>query len=106
MSLYWMVNGQCPDEVMVKLTKWAGIETLSFPRWRDTYCDSKRPLVYVYTRSGGANRQHYKKAIDACKMAPTFSQDKDDDNDNTYMMFTYRILPEHIVEWQKMMDKK
>ena len=100
MSLYWLINGKRSAATVELIDKWAGIESGTFPRWRDSSVDSTAPLVRITTRSGGDNREEYADQIAACCAYATFVSEEDADFDCTYMIFTFSILPEYVDDWK------
>ncbi|ARA72106.1 hypothetical protein BNJ_00283 [Kaumoebavirus] len=100
MSLYWILAGKRSEETVEKLYKMAGITGIDPPRWRDTYISIKKPVVKVLTRTGGGNREAYEDCNDEMTEYDTYIKDKDCHWDTTYAVFSYKILPEYIAEWE------
>lgn len=93
-----MLNSTPSEDEYSKFTRWAGLEDVNFPRFRDIYVSSNNPIVNVITRTGGGNREYYEN--DACTDVPTYISDKDMDYDSTYAKFKYKILPKYVDEWK------
>lgn len=101
MTSYWLINGKRSNDTVEKLSLWAGIEHIEFPRWRDTYMSTKKPIVTVITRTGGGNRERFETENDSCCHVDTFIREYDDRYDCTYCKFRYRIKDEYLGEWRK-----
>jgi hypothetical protein len=76
-----------------------------YPRFRDCFlADEEHPEydnhIFVYTRTGGGNRESYEDENDDMTMMETYVTDYDDDFDCTYATWVFRV-PE---KWKKDYD--
>ena len=63
-------------------------------RFRDAWVekgDDGEPVIAVYTRIGGPNREDYAAVIDALAAHPQYIRDADDSFDATYATFWFRV---------------
>ncbi len=105
MSLYNMLHGVNPASGL--LLGLAGFDSVSdVGRFRDAYvdCDSGEPLIAIYTRNGGGNRDHWNDEAEegrecgctgctityALPSLPGYVRDEDDDFDCTYCTVWFR----------------
>lgn len=69
-------------------------------RFRDAWVekgDDGEPVIAIYTRNGGGNREDYEDVIDGLQGHPLYLRDADDDFDSTYATFYFRT-PDELVE--------
>lgn len=61
--------------------------------------DGDQPVICVYTRNGGGNREHYHGADDHCTAChgeyatehPSYLSDADDEFDSTYRTYRFKV---------------
>jgi hypothetical protein len=99
MSLYNMICGNNP--LLHLYIRILGMDQLP-PRFRDAYvtigpADEPAKIV-LYTRTGGGNRAEYAAQNEALTKHPLYERDFDDDFDNTYAHWVFRVPPEHVNE--------
>lgn len=73
-------------------------DELDLGRFRDIWYEDGEdgmPVIRVYTRNGGGNREDYAKAIESMRAHPYYIADEDDDFDSTYASFWFGFAPEH-----------
>jgi len=103
MSLYNMLFGDNVDSVpllgMINVTK------DDFCRYRDVYLNKEGTIITVLTRLGGNNREDYEYVFEEMKENPFYIKDYDDDFDNTYAYFEFKV-PEKYSGTCKMMAPK
>lgn len=92
MSLYGMLNPESSDRSVL-------LAVIGFPdvgRYRDAWVekDEGGPVLAVYTRNGGGNRESYSDVIDDLQNHPQYLSDEDDDYDCTYATFRFRVPDE------------
>ncbi|MFJ9633701.1 hypothetical protein ACIRU8_39015 [Streptomyces sp. NPDC101175] len=61
-------------------------------RFRDAWVekgDSGEPVIVIYTRNGGGNREEYEDVIADLQAHPLYLRDADDDFDATYATFYF-----------------
>lgn len=76
-------------------------------RFRDAWVekgDDGEPIIVIYTRNGGGNRECYchdhpepgclEQVIEDLQADPLYLSDEDDDGDRTYASFRFRCPPE------------
>lgn len=78
------------------ILKFANLTRHMFPRYRDVFLCDEGVNVIVYTRIGGPNREDYKQEIIDIRKHKQFINDYDDDFDNTYAYFKFKVLPEYL----------
>lgn len=68
-------------------------------RYRDAWVekdpDGGDPIIAIYTRNGGGNRESYEFEIELLQLHPQYIRDADDDFDSTYATFYFRAPKEH-----------
>lgn len=66
-------------------------------RYRDSWVEEHdgKPVVVMYTRTGGGNREDYQDSISAMQANPNYIKDHDDPYDSTYAMFYFRVPEEN-----------
>lgn len=89
MSLYNLLFGKNPDTALVLAI--IGLKEHDIERFRD--CGVTQDGVYVYTRTGGGNREEYQNKI--LTSSPYYRYDEDDGFDSTYATY-YFDFPEEI----------
>jgi hypothetical protein len=76
-----------------------GLKMEDIPRFRDVYTkldrlDSfgiKEPLIVVYTRTGGGNRDDHREKNDAMAHHPLHAADYDDSFDSTFAHWEFKV---------------
>jgi hypothetical protein len=66
-------------------------------RFRDAWVERQGdapPLLVIYTRNGGGNREDLAEAIEAMQAHPLYVRDEDDAFDPTYATFWFRVPEE------------
>jgi hypothetical protein len=66
-------------------------------RYRDAWIETQGdapPLLVVYTRNGGGNRDDQDAAISAMQAHPLYVKDQDDSYDSTYATFWFEVPAE------------
>jgi hypothetical protein len=69
-------------------------------RFRDAWVEKGEdgePVIAIYTRNGGGNRESYEEVITGLQAHPLYLRDADDDFDSTYATF-YFSAPEELRE--------
>jgi hypothetical protein len=69
-------------------------------RFRDAWVekgDGNQPVIAIYTRNGGGNRESYEDVIAGLQSHPLYLRDADDDFDSTYATF-YFSTPDELIE--------
>lgn len=106
MALYNILYGR-PTENKTKfvdlLFNW-NISVDDFPRFRNVEIEVDRPIVSVYTRIGGGNREYYQEEIEKLEKLEGYSYDEDDDYDCTYATFYYNIPERNHHYWRQYID--
>lgn len=85
----------------------------SIGRFRDAWIerDGETPIIAIYTRNGGGNRQHYDDSCDAsctgCVMEKIvehqyYLRDADDEFDRTYATIYFSTPPEFVDEFAQL----
>lgn len=101
-NMYNQMHGENKDAVA--LLGMIGCTREMFCRYRDTYiCDNGNNII-VYTRLGGSNRPDYKETIEIIRTNPNYLEDYDDDFDETYAYFKFKV-PENYLDTTKKMYK-
>lgn len=65
-------------------------------RLRDVYLSKDRTRVVIFTRIGGGNRSYHSPAITKLRNFKGYVTDYDDEFDNTYASFEYKIPQEKL----------
>jgi hypothetical protein len=67
-------------------------------RFRDAWVETSDngPVIAVYTRIGGGNREGYAEFIERNQANPHYIRDADDDFDSTYATFYFRTPDEWV----------
>ena len=66
-------------------------------RFRDAWVEKNEdgePVIAIYTRNGGGNRESYEDVIADLQDHPLYLRDADDDFDSTYATFYFRAPDE------------
>ncbi len=106
-GLYNVINGVQPSTWFI--LPMLGKHPDEYPRFRDCFVGKmwrnkekdeygipvwhhgKEQLISVYTRVGGNNRPDYQKEIEIMKKMSEYVEDFDDDFDNTFAIFVFRV---------------
>lgn len=100
MSLYSMLMGENKDADI--FLKGLNLKRNDFERYRDAYLNSDGTKIIIYTRLGGNNREYYTERILDLRMHDLYLEDYDDEYDNTYAYFVFKV-PEHLAALCKKM---
>ncbi|MFJ4785061.1 hypothetical protein [Streptomyces sp. NPDC088794] len=68
-------------------------------RFRDAWVekgDGGLPVIAIYTRNGGGNRESYEDVIAGLQSHPLYLRDADDDFDSTYATFYFSTPAEFV----------
>jgi hypothetical protein len=87
MSMYNLIHGE--NKMASLLLGLLGLFRDDIPRYRDCFWNGER--IGIYTRVGGGNRDDYEEGIAFLRAQPTYISDVDDDFDNTYATFYFRM---------------
>ena len=94
MSLYNLLFGENKDTNVllgvIELTK------QDFSRFRDIFLNKEGTKIIVLTRLGGGNRKEYKERIEILRRNKYYIRDYDDDYDNTYAYFEFKIQDKYL----------
>lgn len=88
MSLYNMMNGYNPSCLI--FMPMLGRKQDEYPRFRDCFLDDDQQHIIIYTRVGGGNRA-CGYGEDALYADPNFVDTWDDEYDNTYGYYRFRV---------------
>lgn len=87
MSMYNMLNGVNPlSKILCNIL---AIDFNSIERFRDSGIDKENKIIWIYTRTGGNNREGYKNKVLTDNI--NYIKDYDDDYDSTYATFEFKI---------------
>lgn len=79
------------------------------PRYRDSWAEideNGTPRFAIYTRVGGGNREDYEEQIAYLQSNPFYLLDRDDDFDETYATFYFRMpAPQELID-ADLLDEK
>ena len=78
----------------------AALDNPDIGRFRDAWVEKSadgEPVIAIYTRNGGGNREDYEDVIADLQDHPLYLRDADDDFDSTYATFYFRT-PDELVE--------
>lgn len=89
MSLYNALLGK--NDRYKEILELVDLNEGDIERFRDAYLSEDARIVKVYTRTGGPNRSSYQTFINWMKTYSTYIKDYDDDFDNTFMTFEFRV---------------
>lgn len=106
MSLYNLVMGENTG-LRLLVAPFLPVPPEAFPRYRDVFLlDEDQPNfnqhVFVYTRTGGNNREAY--GDETLSDAPNFVSEYDDTFDNTYCTFAYSVPEDLIADYNLIRD--
>ena len=87
MSLYNILFGKNPSTE--KILSLIGLEECDVERFRDVDIDEKESEIIITARTGGLNRKAFPQK--ALKNNPHYLYDEDDEFDNTYAYYHFRI---------------
>jgi hypothetical protein len=104
LSLYNILFGENEDAMallgMISCTR------NIFQRYRDVYLNKEGTIITVLTRIGGANRKDYKQVFKDIKRNPYYIRNYDDNFDNTYCYFEFKVPDKYKFTCYKMRPKK
>lgn len=87
MSLYNMLFGMNPNtDIILALL---GMKIQDIERFRDCGIDYTKKQIWIYTRTGGGNREDYPNVI--LTHHPCYISDADDDFDCTYATYVFKF---------------
>jgi hypothetical protein len=92
MSMFNMIFGDHSGQIALVMEN--GIDPRSVGRFRDAWLEKDEegtPILAVYTRNGGGNRESYAEQIAAMQAHPLYVEDADDEFDSTYATFRFRL---------------
>lgn len=87
MSLYNMLFGMNPDTD--KILSVLSLDKDEIERFRDCGVNEAKGQIWIYTRTGGGNREDYPNEI--LTSHPNYLYDEDDDFDSTYATYYFSI---------------
>jgi len=105
-GLYNMVHGYNP--ACVWILPLLGRHENEYPRFRDCYIEEQKDgeyLIVIYTRVGGGNRNCGFGEEELYK-DPLFVETVDDDYDNTYAEYKFRVPEKWKDDFNKLIEKK
>lgn len=70
-----------------------GVSEELIPRFRDAYLSPDGTKAYIYTRTGGPNRDDYSTLNEFLCTLPGFNKTWDDSMDETFAIFEYEVSP-------------
>lgn len=104
MSLYNQLFGENKDTTallgMIELTR------NDFDRFRDVWLNTVGTEIDVFTRLGGGNRQDYKDTIEKIRNNKFYLNDYDDNFDNTYAHFIFKVPEKYLKTCEKIAPKE
>ena len=103
MSLYNRLFGETAEAGV--LLGFVGVNKGMFMRYRDVYLNPEGTIVTVVTRTGGNNRKEYRQSFTDAKKNENYIRDYDDEFDNTYCYFEFKV-PEKYLDVAKKMAPK
>lgn len=89
MSLYKRLFGE--NKEAPAILGFAGLTRGMFMKYRDCFLNPDGTIVTVITRIGGGNRNEYRQAHINIKRHPNYIRDYDDDFDDTYCYFEFKV---------------
>lgn len=104
MSLYNTLFGE--NEEAIVLLGMIGVTRNEFQRYRDVWLNKEGTIITVLTRLGGGNRPEYKQVFINMKKNKNFIKEYDDDFDNTYCYFEFKVPDEYLFTAGKMKPEK
>ena len=87
MSMYNLLFGKNPSTE--KILAIIGLEEWQVERFRDVDIDEAEKEIIITARTGGLNREDFPQ--NALKNNPNYLYDEDDEFDNTYAYYHFRI---------------
>lgn len=101
MSFYNMINGANPATFFI-LPMLGEKHPDEYPRFRDCFVNNENdtPIISIYTRVGGGNRNEGYGEEELYKH-PNYLSTEDDDFDNTYAYYNFSVP----YEWKDDFDK-
>lgn len=105
-GLYNMVHGYNP--ACVWILPLLGRHENEYPRFRDCYVEEQKDgeyLIVIYTRVGGRNR-NYGFGEEELYKDPLFVETVDDDFDNTYAEYKFRVPEKWKDDFNKLIERK
>ena len=104
MSLYKRLFGE--NEEAPAILGFAGLTRGMFMRYRDCFLNPDGTVVTVITRIGGGNRNEYRQAHINIKRHPNYIRDYDDDFDDTYCYFEFKVDDKFLETAKKIAPKE
>lgn len=104
MSLYNRLFGENKEAHV--LLGFIGLNKGIFMRYRDVYLNKHGTIVTVITRIGGNNRNDYRQSFTDIRKNPNYIRDYDDEFDNTYCYFEFRVPEEFKYTAMQMVPKE
>lgn len=92
MSLYNMLFGKNSNTESILNS--LGLKEYDVERFRDCRIDSDKQEIWIYTRTGGGNRDYYPNELLTSNQ--NYKYDEDDDFDSTYATY-YFNYPEELL---------
>jgi hypothetical protein len=102
MSMYGMVFGD--GTFKAPMAAVAEVDPEKIGRLRDMWMEPHEDGGYrlaIYTRVGGNNRESYTEWVEYAQSHPNYISDRDDDFDNTYATYYFRITDAGVEAWAK-----
>lgn len=87
MSMYNLLFGKNPSTEKILAT--IGLEEWQVERFRDVDINENMSEIIITARTGGLNREYFHQK--ALKNNPHYLYDEDDDFDNTYAYYHFKI---------------
>lgn len=104
MSIYNLLFGKNPNtDVILALI---GLKECDIERYRDCGIDLENKTIWVYTRTGGGNRDGYPNEL--LTASPYYKYDNDDDYDCTYATYYFNFpqeIEQDILDFLDMRNK-
>lgn len=91
MSMYNMLFGV--NRIAPFLLSLLDLDEGSVGRFRDAFLNKDGTEIYVYTRNGGGNREHYMPDFSG---HPQYVSDEDDDFDSTYATIVFKVPEKYL----------
>lgn len=104
MSLYKRLFGE--NKEAPAILGFAGLTRGMFMRYRDCFLNPEGTVVTVITRIGGENRHEYRQAHINIKRHPNYIRDYDDDFDDTYCYFEFKVDDKFLETAKKIAPKE
>lgn len=104
MSLYNKLFDENKDAMallgMIELTR------NDFQRYRDIWLNKEGTIITVFTRLGGNNRKEYKQVFKNIRKNPYYVKDFDDNFDETYAYFQFKVPEKYLYTCKKIAPKE